>query len=328
MLSLSSLQGFTVEHFMSNGVVSALVHNQKKRPKKFKVLLNAHLDVIPGKDSQYAPKVRKGKLYGVGAMDMKANAACMIAAFASVASEVSYPLALQLTTDEEIGGWDGTLHQVKKGVRSEFILAGEPTNFDIVSMTKGVLWLKISSKGKTAHGAYPWRGENAIWKMNDFLSALRKRFPIPKKEAWVTTINLSRIETQNDAFNKIPDDCTALIDVRFIPKDAKTILTTIKKLLPKGFLIEILANEPGSFIDSDDRFVKHLEREAQSILKKKLRLRGAQGSSDARHFTRVGGKGIEFGPIGAGIGSDDEWVNIKSLGDYYDILSKFLRSVE
>ena len=323
-IAVAPLRGFTVEHFTKNGVASVLVHNQTKRPKKFKVLLNAHLDVIPGKKGQHAPKEKGGKLYGVGAMDMKANAACMIMAFKDVARAVVYPLALQLTTDEEIGGFDGTLHQVKKGVRATFILAGEPTNFDIVHMTKGVLWLKVMMKGKTAHGAYPWRGENAIWKMNHFLERVYKRFPIPTKQAWVTTVNLSRIETGNDAYNKIPDDCTALLDIRFVPKDAKTVLRDIKKLLPKRSKMEIVANEPGSFIAKNDAFIATLEKVSRETLGKKLLSRGAQGSSDARHFTRVGGRGIEFGPIGDGIGSDDEWVDIKSLGKYHAILKKFL----
>ncbi len=325
-LALTPLRGFTVEHFTKNGISSVLVHNQKKRHKKFKILLNAHLDVIPGKNEQYSPKEKNGRLYGAGAMDMKANAACMIMAFKEVAREITYPLALQLTTDEEVGGFNGTLHQLQKGVRSEFVLAGEPTNFDIVHMTKGVLWLRVTAKGESAHGAYPWKGDNAIWKMNDFLERLRSQFPIPKQQAWVTTVNLSRIETTNDAYNKIPDNCTALLDIRFIPNDAKTLVAKIKKLLPKNCSMEIITNEPGSFIEKNDVLVTSLAIIAHQILRKKLILRGAQGSSDARHFTRVGGRGIEFGPIGAGIGSDTEWVDIRSLGDYHAILKKFLLS--
>ena len=51
----------------------------------------------------------------------------------------------------------------------------------IANEAKGVLWLKVSCKGKTAHGAYPWRGENAIAKMHRFLGDLCKEFPVPKQ---------------------------------------------------------------------------------------------------------------------------------------------------
>src|SRR3989344_6777391 len=103
-LMLSKLGRFTIERFEKNGVKSALIYNTIRRPKKFKILLNGHLDVIPGKDSQYMPKIKNNKLYGAGAMDMKANIVCLIKIFKSVAKKVKYPLALQLVTDEEVGG--------------------------------------------------------------------------------------------------------------------------------------------------------------------------------------------------------------------------------
>lgn len=326
-LALSQVKEYTVERFERNGVKSALVYNSAKRPKKFKLLLNCHLDVIPGKDSQYVPRISGNKLYGVGSMDMKANTACAIMAFKETANQVKYPLALQFVTDEEIGGFDGTKYQVEKGVRADFIVATEPTNFDIVNKAKGILWVKISAKGKTAHGAYPWRGENAIWKMNEFLNALKRKYPIPSSENWITTVNLAQIESGNRAFNKIPDDCTIGLDIRYIPEEAKSVLKNIKQLLPKGLKLEIVANEPSMGTADDNKHVSLLQEIAGRVIRKKISLRGAQGSSDARHFERVKCPGIEFGPIGKGIGSDNEWVDIPSLEKYYQILRNFLLSL-
>ena len=48
-------KGFTVEKFKKNGVPSLLFYNTPRRPKKFKIILNAHLDVVPGKLEQYIP---------------------------------------------------------------------------------------------------------------------------------------------------------------------------------------------------------------------------------------------------------------------------------
>lgn len=327
-LALSNLKEYTIERFERNGVKSALIYNSKKRPKKFKIILNGHLDVIPGKEKQYKPIIKGNRLYGVGSMDMKANVACLIMAFKEIADKVDYPIGLQLVTDEEIGGFDGTKYQVEDGVRADFVIAGEPTNFDVVNKAKGVLWLRISSKGKTAHGAYPWRGENAIYKMNDFLNIIKKIYPIPKQEKWATTVNLSNIETNNKIYNKIPDDCLIGLDIRYIPEDANVILKKIKQeLLPKGFKLEIITKEPALFTDKDNKYLKKLQKVSEKVIGKKIILRGAQGTSDARHFTRVGCAGIEFGPIGQGIGSDDEWVDIPSLEKYYQILISFLLSL-
>jgi len=327
-LALSNLEGYTIERFERNGVRSALIYNAKKRPKKFKIILNGHLDVIPGKEHQYIPEIKGDKLYGVGSMDMKASAVCLIRIFKEVVDKISYPLGLQLVTDEETGGFNGTKYQIENGVRAEFTIAGEPTNFDVVHKAKGILQVKISAKGKTAHGAYPWRGDNAIWKMNEFFNALQKKYPVPDHEIWATTVNVSRIETTNKAFNKIPDDCVAWLDVRFVPEETETIKKSVQQLLPKGFTFDVIAHEPALFTDENNEFIKLLKKIVQHTGGRTIRLRGAHGSSDARHFTYVNCSGIEFGPIGEGIGSDYEWVDIPSLGKYYRILKNFLLTVK
>lgn len=324
--ALLQLKEFTIERFEQKGSKSALIYPSKTRPDKFKIILNGHLDVVPGKEYQYIPKVEGNKLYGVGSMDMKANAACLIIAFKHVAHMLNYPIGLQLVTDEEIGGLNGTKYQVDNDVRTDFIIAGEPTNFNIVHKAKGILWLKVSSKGKTAHGAYPWRGDNAIWKMNEFLQQLKNKYPLLTEEQWITTINLSKIETSNTSFNKIPDDCTISLDIRFVPEDEKTILKSITSIVPPDFVVETLFQEPALFVDKNNSYIQSLQKITQDVTKNSVLLYGAQGSSDARHFTRVGCDGVEFGPIGGDIGTDSEWVDIPSLEKYFTVLTNFLTS--
>jgi di/tripeptidase len=38
-------------------------------------------------------------------------------------------------------------------------------------------------------------------------------------------------------------------------------------------------------------------------------------------------EGVEFGAIGGGAGSDDEWIDIPSLEKYHNILKTFLLSI-
>ncbi len=327
-LALANLEGYTIEKFVDQGAQSALIYNASERPSKFKIILNGHLDVVAGKDYQYNPVVKNGKLYGVGALDMKSNIACLITAFKAVANKISYPLALQIVTDEEIGGFHGTMYQVNQGVKADFVIAGETTNFDIAHKARGILWLKITAKGKTAHGAYPWRGENAIWKMVKFLSRLEKVFPIPKQQGWETTLNLSQIETSNQAYNKIPDDCTVFIDIRYIPEDSEILIDKVKQLLPNDFELEVVTKEPSMFVAEDNPYLQKLKTAAEKSLSKGVKLYGAQGSSDARHYTRIGTPGVEFGAIGGGIGTDEEWIEISSLIKYTQILKDFLKSVQ
>lgn len=324
----SNLKGYKVEKFFKNGCTSILVYKKTfSRPRKFKIILNGHLDVIPGKVFQYRPRIVDGRLYGVGTTDMKSSLACLINVFKKVVKKINYPLALQLVTDEEVGGFYGTKFQLEKGVRSEFTIAGETTNFNIATQAKGILWLKISAKGKSAHGAYPWKGTNAAWLMNQFLSKLLKLFPNQKETEWKNTLNLSNIQTNNRSFNKIPDWCEIWLDIRYLPNQANKIISKIKKILPQSFKLHIELKEPSMKVNINNHYLKKLKTISEKVLNKPIKFYGAHGSSDARHFTNINCPAVEFGPIGGGSGSDQEWVDINSLKAYSSTLEKFLLSL-
>ena len=91
---------------------------------------------------------------------------------------------------------------------------------------------------------------------------------------------------------------------------------------------DVVAHEPALLTDENNEFIKLLKKVARHTIGKNIRLRGAHGSSDARHFAHVNCSGIEFGPIGKGIGSDHEWVDIPSLEKYYHILKSFLLTIK
>jgi succinyl-diaminopimelate desuccinylase len=334
-LALKEVKDFTIERFEKDGYPSALVYPQKTRPKKFKIILNAHLDVVSGRQEQYKPYEKDGKLFGRGAIDMKGAAAVEILVFKEIAKKVSYPLALQLVTDEEIGGFSGTKYQIEKGVRADFVIAGEPTDFGINNKAKGIIWLKIKTKGKAAHGAYPWKGKNALWLAKKILDKIEKQYPVPKKEAWQTTFNLAKIETPNQTFNKVPDEATIFFDIRYIPeeflkknfeKGKEILIKKLKKIVGNLGKIEIILFEPPQFTDEKNFYLLKLKEEAKKVLKKNIKTIVKHGGSDIRHFNQVGCQGVTFGPIGGDLHGDNEWVDVKSLEKYFEILLGFLRN--
>jgi succinyl-diaminopimelate desuccinylase len=353
-LALKEVKDFTIERFEKDGYPSALVYSQKTKPNNFKIILNAHLDVVSGREEQYKPYEKDGKLFGRGAIDMKGAAAVEILVFKEVAKKVSYPLALQLVTDEEIGGFCGTKYQIEKGVRADFVIAGEPTDFGVNNKAKGIIWLKIKTKGKAAHGAYPWLGNNALWRAKKILDKIEKKYPVPKKEAWQTTFNLAKIETGNQTFNKVPDEATISFDIRYIPEEFYFIhnklkkpkfyhsqmlkqvqhdkrrdflMKKLKKIIGNLGEIEIILFEPPQFTDEKNFYLLKLKEEAKKVLKKNIKTIVKHSGSDIRHFNQVGCQGVTFGPIGGDLHGDNEWVDIKSLENYYLVLFNFLRNL-
>ena len=139
---------------------------------------------------------------------------------------------------------------------------------------------------------------------------------------------MSKINSSNDIYNKVAEDCVLGIDVRFIPEDAKTIVDKIKNLLPKDVELEVLVYEPAQFTPESNKYVTLLKNASKEITGKRAEIIIKHGGSDIRHFNRVGCEGVEYGPHGHGIHTDEEWVDIKSLKEYYEILKNFLLSLK
>lgn len=326
------MDGYTFTPFVSHNQPSLLYSNKKTDTKHFKIILNAHLDVVPGNTDQFTPTERDGKLYGRGAYDTKAGAATMMTLFKELAPKVDYPLALQITTDEEIGGEDGTKYQIDQGIRGDFVVATEcGSNFRIIHEAKARLVVKLIATGKTSHSAYPWLGDNAIWKLQKAIHAILQHYPIPDQAAYKTTVNVTHIQTQGKeketAYNRTPDYCEAILDVRYIPTEKETIISQIKLLIGEGVSMEVLHNSSPHQTDVNNKYVQSLHKTVTRVYKENLPLVKQHATSDARHYSGVGVDGIEFGPIGSNQHTDGEYVDIKSLDMYYDILKKFLLSL-
>ena len=85
----NQLSEFTIQEFISNGKPSLLIHNAKPDTKHFKIILNGHLDVVPGEKKQFKPYIRGGKLFGRGAYDMKAATAVILLLFKHLAKQLT-----------------------------------------------------------------------------------------------------------------------------------------------------------------------------------------------------------------------------------------------
>lgn len=320
----SLLNEYKYKEFESKGIKSILFFNTDKTTNQFKIILNVHLDVVPAEDHMFKPTIKGNKLIGRGTYDMKAAASVMILTFMELAKKIKYPIALQIVTDEETGGKYGTKYQIEKGVRAEFVIAGENSDLEINNESKGVIWVKFKSIGKTAHAAYPWLGSNPVLHMLDILKKLYALYPTPPREEWITTMTPTVINTAGNAVNKIHDVCEVFIDIRYIPQDKNTILKRLKAIFSHNF--DIVLNEPEHLTSSRNKYIKLLQKSIYKTFGKNAKTVKKHGSSDIRFYNNVGIEGITFGPKGSGHHSDFEWVDIESLYLYKKILTNFLSS--
>src|SRR3712207_528352 len=65
------------------------------------VVFHGHLDVVPGRPEQFAPRVDGDKLFGRGAYDMKGGLAAMMMATRDVAEQSAVRVHFLCVSDEE-----------------------------------------------------------------------------------------------------------------------------------------------------------------------------------------------------------------------------------
>ncbi len=297
--------------FVSNNFSSLLYSNQQENQKNFKILLSAHVDITAKRDSQFVPHEKNGKLYGRGVFDTKAATAAMILAFKSVAKLINYPLGLQVITDGTSIHQASVTQQLQQGLKSNFVIASEGTDFSIINNTKGRIILNART--------------NTTSRMHETIKLLADHYPTPKKETDETTLNILKIETTEN------DQCVAEIDIRYYDEDEKTIITKIKSLIP-DIALETLNHFAPNKTSPENTYIKELQKSGIAISQKDLLLKKAHGVSHASMFVQDGIDTIEFGPKGNGYGhifmEEEEWVDIKSLEQYYHILKTFLLSLK
>ena len=321
--------GFSVERFESGGKPSALVYPGTER-RDFHVILNAHLDVVPAPPSQFRPRRDGDRLYARGAQDMKVSGLLAAQVFRELAVRLPYPVALQLVTDEEVSGRDGTLHQLERGVRGRFVIVGESSGLNIVNQSKGMLVARLLATGRAAHAAYQWLGDNALVKLQRSVTSLLARYPVATEEVWRTTVNLSRVGTRNRGRNQVPADAEALLDIRFPPDDMDLTGKTTAEVTAylQGFCepgvtpVVDLLDQPHR-ADRDRPEVRRLQAAARrqgypgELLRK-------HGVSDGRFYGQLGIAAVAFGVDGSGQHGPDEYADLTTVVPYYHALREFL----
>jgi len=324
--------GFTVERFESAGKPSALLYRASSRPS-FRVILNGHLDVVPATADLFAPRRDGGRLYARGAQDMKVSALALALVFRELARDLRYPVGLQLVTDEEVGGGNGTSHQLRNGVAASFAVIGESSSLDVVTESKGIVSVTLEAAGRTAHSAYQWLGDNALVSLHATLGNVMERYPVATAEQWRTIVSLVRIETPNTARNQIPDSARAWLDIRYPHEDkdftgrcAADIAGYLQSMCAPGVTAVIDRLDAPHHADQADQDVRALAAAArrQGLGGEFLRKHGA---GDGRFYGERGIPAVAFGVGGAGQHGPDEYADMSTIEPYLAALRDFLRGL-
>lgn len=225
------------------------------------ILFDSHIDTVgigdPGQWEwdPFEGKVENGMLYARGALDEKNSTPGMVygMAFARDLGLLDGYTAYYLGNIEE---WcDGIGCQAFlewENVKPDFVVIGEPTKMNVYRGHKGRVELEVVCKGKSAHAASNYMGDNAIYKMLPVIagiSEMEKDF-VPDEFLGQGRITVSQISSVSPSVNAVPDECRIFIDRRVTFGETKeSVIAAIKALIPEEHkddfqVLELVYDEP------------------------------------------------------------------------------------
>ncbi len=301
------------------------------------LLVTPHLDTVPAgkswKIDPFSAEVINNRIYGLGATDCKCNIACFLEALNSILEKgatLSYNLIFAATADEESGSRFGLLPLLeKKIINPDAALVLDADDFHIIITQKGLLHVKVSIKGKKAHGAYPHLGENAINIMAKFINDTERFSFHRKRSSYLSgpTVNIGTVRG-GDKVNVVADWCVCEADFRFLPGTKHgEILNIIKKNLRKytrKFKVEIEELQEPYLVSQKEHLVLILK---EAFIKAGIKplIKGSEGATVLTFFKKYGVPAIATGfGVSECAHTADEYVKIDNICKGAKALEQFL----
>ena len=321
------------------------------------LMFNGHTDINSirrgAKRDPTVPIVEGDRLYGQGIENMKGGVASMINAAEAIrlsGVKLKGDLVVACVVGETQGG-EGSYYLMESGVRTDMSVSPEPTGIgNIATVHAGIAHLAIHTYGVTGHISVQENTVNAVSKMTKVINALEEL-----EFSYTPSANLpamprlnvgSVIGGRGDSYvliepPYIPDYCTILIDVHFVPgQTLDTIILDIRRTLDplaaqdSELKYEIEVPPPDFFqgrrrlvmepfdLPRDEYIVQAVAKSHEAVVGGPPKAIGAilpfsYSAGDVTWLWKAGIPCLEYGPSGgfssAAEGEDNFWVSISEM---------------
>lgn len=270
----------------------------------------------------YKPVIEGGRLYGLGASDMKGGiAAMMIAAKALIQSKFSPKgqLFFLFTPDEEYPSGPGIRHILdSNNANYDWVINGEPSGInEIHAAMKGAVWGDITIRGKSAHGSTPLRGVNAFEHFMKFNTVVEKElrpllklgkspYPVTPADHQQSTLVFGGIvKGTNGARSVVPDYFMTSFDIRTQPDAGSvSIIDTLKSLFARykennqdiSGEVRVSSEMPSYAFDPNSPFLKIITECSKKVTGREPVLTCSSGAMETSLFFSKGISAVAYGP--------------------------------
>ena len=308
--------GYKVETAARQKGVDNVVAHLKGKARGPVIAFNAHVDTVGvgertnWQSDPFTARIKGGLVYGLGAGNCKGSMAVQLWLAEEIARRggpATGELVFTFVADEENLGPEGMAFLRKSGkVRPDALILGAQTENNLIVAERGVMWARLTTKGKAAHAGNPGAGDNAILRMMRLVGALSsyydKALATRRAGAMRSTVNVGTFHGGHNT-NVVPAACTVEIDRRLLPDEKVTdAFAELKRVVdgvgePKSQVkIEFLTGTNGFFAPENGRTVAAFEAVVNKQTGRRVKFLNATGVSDGRYYADDGIEIINFGP--------------------------------
>jgi len=307
----------------------SLVVHAAPRPGAPRIGLIGHLDTVRTVHDGPA-RIEGERLYGAGAADMKAGLAVMIELVERI-DRASLPCDLSLVFYEREEGPFvenrlGPILDEFAALRSlDLAICLEPSNNQLQLGCMGSLQATVRFRGRTAHSARPWQGENAVYKSLAFLQLLAARAPhdvVVDGHLYREVASPTIAHTANRGRNVVPDEFDLNVNYRFAPpRKPEQALSDLVGWVGDAASVELQDAAPAARPHASHPLVQKLAAAGVASVETK------QAWTDVARFDAIDVPAVNFGPgTQTQAHQRNEYTELALLDEGFAILWRFLHS--
>jgi succinyl-diaminopimelate desuccinylase len=306
-----------------------LVVGTPRRPGVPLVLLAGHVDTVPAQDN-FPGWLAGSEVIGLGASDMKGGIAVMLELAAGIARArpaLAVDLALVIFTREELPAAESPLPAAFAACpqlgEAALAVVLEPTDNTIQLGCVGNLNATLRFRGRSAHSARPWTGDNAITRavvgLAELVATAPRTVTIDGLE-FTEVVSITRIRG-GVADNVIPDLVECHVNFRFTPdRSPAEAEAALRELVGVTAELEISGISPSGRVAPRTRLLERL------IACGGFAVAPKQAWTPVAQFTEIGVNAVNLGPGATAMAhTREERIAVGELVRTYDALAAFVR---
>jgi acetylornithine deacetylase len=316
------------------------------------LLLNGHIDVVPATPEHHwsfdpwGGEVANGRMYGRGAADMKGGVAAMVYAVRALREagvELKGDVTLETVIEEECTG-NGALAARARGYGADATIIPEPFGRRLLEAQVGVMWARVTVRGRGAHAERASASVNAVLKAYRLMEAVKEleervndpadRHPVFEGVEHPLNYNIGVVRG-GDWASSVPEEC--VFEVRLSCYPGEDLVEVGSRF--SEHLLEAAKRDPwlsehppevgfyafraeGCVVDRGEPVVQTLQRCHQAVTGEELGFFSFTGTPDVRFFNLYHDiPATCYGPVGANLHAPDEWVDLGSVREATEVLA-------